>query len=155
MKDRTGKILYVGKAKNLCYRVRSYFGRSGDSRFLVRFFVSKVEDIECLVTDTEKEALILENNLIKKFKPRYNINLKDDKTYFNLRLDVQNSFPRLTLVRRVRKDGACYFGPFSSSRAVKETLSFVQKKICTPNRTKKVLLGARFAHFGGGLHEVT
>jgi len=127
MKDRMGKILYVGKAKNLCHRVRSYSGRSGDSRFLVRFFVSKVEDIECLVTDTEKEALILENNLIKKFKPRYNINLKDDKTYFNLRLDVQNSFPRLTLVRRVRKDGACYFGPFSSSRAVKETLSFIQK----------------------------
>lgn len=127
MKDRAGKILYVGKAKNLCHRVRSYFSRLGDSRFLVRFFVSKIEDIECIVTDTEKEALILENNLIKKFKPRYNINLKDDKTYFNLRLDVQNPFPKLTLVRRVRKDGARYFGPFSSSRAVKETISFIEK----------------------------
>jgi excinuclease ABC subunit C len=127
MKDRVGKVLYVGKAKNLSSRVRSYFGRSADSRFLVRFFVSKIVDIECLVTDTEKEALILENNLIKKFKPRYNINLKDDKTYFNLRLDLQNPFPKLTLVRRVRKDGARYFGPFSSSRAVKETINFIQR----------------------------
>jgi excinuclease ABC subunit C len=127
MKDRGGKVLYVGKAKSLSHRVRSYFGRSGDTRFLVRFFVSKIEDLECLVTDTEKEALILENNLIKKFKPRYNINLKDDKTYFNLRLDVQNPFPKLALVRRVRKDGARYFGPFSSSKAVKETINFVQR----------------------------
>jgi len=127
MKDKTAKILYVGKAKNLSHRVRSYFGRSSDSRFRVRFFVSKIADIECLVTDTEKEALILENNLIKKFKPRYNINLKDDKTYFNLRLDVQNPFPKLALVRRTRRDGARYFGPFSSSRAVKETINFIQK----------------------------
>ncbi len=127
MKDGAGKILYVGKAKNLSHRVRSYFGRSEDSRFLVRFFVSKVEDVECILTDTEKEALILENNLIKKFKPRYNINLKDDKTYFNLRLDVQNLFPKLTLVRRVRRDGARYFGPFSSSRAVKETINFIER----------------------------
>ncbi|NIQ38890.1 MAG: excinuclease ABC subunit UvrC [Proteobacteria bacterium] len=127
MRDRTGKVLYLGKAKNLSHRVRSYFGRSEDSRFLVRFFVSKIEDIECIVTDTEKEALILENNLIKKFKPRYNVDLKDDKTFFNLKLDVQNPFPKLTLVRRVRKDGARYFGPFSSSRAVKETINFIEK----------------------------
>ncbi|NIO05166.1 MAG: excinuclease ABC subunit UvrC [Proteobacteria bacterium] len=127
MKDRGGKILYVGKAKNLSHRLRSYFGRSEDSRFLVRFFVSKIEDVECIVTNTEKEALILENNLIKKFKPRYNVKLKDDKTYFNLKLDIQNPFPRLTLVRRVRNDGACYFGPFSSSRSVKETMNFIEK----------------------------
>jgi len=127
MKDRAGKILYVGKAKNLCHRVRSYFTASGDSRFMVRHFVSKIEDIECLVTDTEKEALILENNLIKRFKPRYNIDLKDDKTYFNLKLDIQNPFPRLSLVRKVRRDGALYFGPFSSSRAVKETINFLQR----------------------------
>ena len=127
MKDKTGKILYVGKAKNLCHRIRSYFTASGDSRFMVRYFVSQVEDVECLVTDTEKEALILENNLIKKFKPRYNIDLKDDKTYFNLKLDIQNPFPRLSLVRKVRKDGALYFGPFSSSRAVKETITFLQR----------------------------
>jgi excinuclease ABC subunit C len=141
MKDKAGKILYVGKAKNLCHRVRSYFGRSGDSRFLVRFFVCKVEDVECLVTDTEKEALILENNLIKKFKPRYNVNLKDDKTYFNLRLDVQNPFPKLTLVRRVRKDGSRYFGPFSSSRAVKDTINFIERyfqlRRCTNDSFKK------------------
>ncbi|MBW2058735.1 MAG: excinuclease ABC subunit UvrC [Deltaproteobacteria bacterium] len=127
MKDKTGKVLYVGKAKNLSQRVRSYFTGSGDSRFLVRFFVSKIEDVDWLVTDTEKEALILENNLIKKHKPRYNVNLKDDKTYYNLKLDVQNPFPRLMLTRRVRNDGARYFGPFSSSKAVRQTLSFVQK----------------------------
>ncbi len=140
MRDRGGKILYVGKAKSLNHRIRSYFSRSEDSRFLVRFFVSKIEDIECIVTNTEKEALILENNLIKKFKPRYNIKLKDDKTFFNLRLDVQNPFPRLTLVRRVRNDGARYFGPFSSSRAVKETINFIEKyfqlRKCTDSNFK-------------------
>ena len=127
MKDKAGKILYVGKAKNLNHRVRSYFTGSGDSRFIVRFFVSRIEDVECLVTETEKEALILENNLIKKFRPRYNVNLKDDKTFLNLKLDIQNPFPKLTLVRRVRKDGSVYFGPFSSSRAVRETINFIQK----------------------------
>jgi excinuclease ABC subunit C len=127
MRDRDRKVLYVGKAKNLHHRVRSYLTSSGRSRFLVRYFLSRVEDLECLVTDTEKEALILENNLIKRFKPRFNINLKDDKTYFNLKLDVQSTFPRLSLVRKVRKDGSLYFGPFSSSKSVKETISFIQR----------------------------
>ncbi len=126
MKDQAGKVLYIGKAKNLRNRVRTYFGRSGDARFSLRFLMPKVRQVETFLTDTEKEALILENTLIKKHKPRHNIDLKDDKTYFSLRFGVQDKFPRLTLVRRVKRDGARYFGPYASSTAVKETLRILR-----------------------------
>jgi excinuclease ABC subunit C len=122
MKDQAGSVLYVGKAKNLRNRVRTYFDKSADTRYSLRFFVPKIQQVESLLTDTEKEALILENTLIKKFKPRYNINFKDDKTYFSLKFNVPDDFPRLTLVRKIKKDGARYFGPFASGTAVKETL---------------------------------
>ena len=122
MKDQEGSVLYVGKAKNLRNRVRTYFDKSADTRYSLRFLVPKILQVESLLTDTEKEALILENTLIKKFKPRYNINFKDDKTYFSLKFNVQDDFPRLTLVRKIKKDGARFFGPFASSTAVKETL---------------------------------
>jgi excinuclease ABC subunit C len=127
MKEQAGKILYVGKAKNLKSRVRSYFGKSSDSRYQIKFLMGKVTEIDYIVTDTEKEALILENTLIKKYRPRYNINLRDDKTYFSLRMDLSEEFPRLTVVRKVPKDGARYFGPYSSASSAREMLKQLYK----------------------------
>jgi len=126
MKDAAGTIIYVGKALNLKKRVGSYFNRSGDSRYQIRFLIGRVESIEWIVTDTEKEALILENNLIKEHRPRYNLSLRDDKTYFSLRLDPVEEFPRLTIIRKVVRDGARYFGPYSSATAAREVL----KELC-------------------------
>ncbi len=134
MKDKNGRIIYVGKAKNLRARLRSYFGRT-DSRHMIPFLVSKIHDIEYIVTSTEKEALILENNLIKKYHPRYNVTFKDDKTYFSIRININEAYPRFQLVRQFKRDGAKYFGPFSSSMAVKKTLHFLQKVF--PLRTCK------------------
>jgi excinuclease ABC subunit C len=126
MKDGAGKIIYVGKALNLKKRVGSYFNSSGDSRYQIRFLMGRVESIDWLVTDTEKEALILENNLIKEHRPRYNLSLRDDKTYFSLRLDPAEEFPRLTIIRKVVRDGARYFGPYSSATAARDVL----KELC-------------------------
>jgi excinuclease ABC subunit C len=135
MKSREGTILYVGKAKNLRSRVRSYFRKSGDGRFRIQFLIPNVEDIEFLVTDTEKEALILENTLIKEHKPRFNVNFRDDKSYVNLRLDPRDKYPRLTVVRRPGRDGALYFGPYASSNAVRETTRTLSRifplRLCT------------------------
>ena len=122
MYDAAGKVLYVGKARDLRKRVRSYFGASRDSRWHIRFLMERVAEIGCIVTDTEKEALILENTLIKQHRPRYNFNLRDDKTYFSLRMDLSEPFPRLTIVRKVPKDGARYFGPYSSASAARDVL---------------------------------
>ena len=127
MKDKEGTVLYVGKAKNLRNRVRTYFGKSDDPRYSLRFLRPKVHQLETLLTDTEKEALVLENTLIKKFQPRYNINFKDDKTFFSLKFNVNEDFPKLSLVRKIKRDGARYFGPFASSAAVKETLRLLQR----------------------------
>jgi excinuclease ABC subunit C len=135
MKNEEGTILYVGKAKNLRSRVRSYFRKSGDGRFRIQFLIPNVEDIEFLVTDTEKEALILENTLIKAHKPRFNVNFRDDKSYVNLRLDPRDRYPRLTVVRRPARDGALYFGPYASSQSVRETLRTLSRifplRLCT------------------------
>ncbi len=126
MKDRDDRVIYVGKAKNLHTRVRSYFGGT-DARRMIPFLVSRIKDIEFFVTDTEKEALILENNLIKKYRPRYNINLRDDKNFYSIRIDTQEDFPRFQLVRRLKKDGARYFGPYSSSASMKETFYYLHR----------------------------
>ncbi|MFA5516943.1 MAG: excinuclease ABC subunit UvrC [Desulfuromonadales bacterium] len=123
-----GAVLYVGKAKNLRSRLRTYFATSGgDGRAHIRFLLSRVREIETILTDTEKEALLLENTLIKKYRPRYNINLRDDKTYVSLRLDPREEFPHLQITRRVRRDGALYFGPYSSAGAVRETLKEIYR----------------------------
>ncbi len=127
MKGAQGEVLYVGKAKQLRNRLRGYFSAAGDGRGHIRFLMNRVTGIETIVTDTEKEALILENTLIKKHRPRYNINLRDDKTYVSLRIDLREEFPTFQVVRRVRKDGARYFGPFSSSSAVRETLKLIYR----------------------------
>jgi len=122
MRDPEQKVLYVGKANNLRQRLRNYFAKTGDSRPQVRFLIQRVHSIDTIVTDTAKEALLLENTLIKKHRPRYNIHLRDDKTYVSLRLNPKEEFPTLQIVRQVRPDGALYFGPYTSVGAVKETL---------------------------------
>ncbi len=126
-KDAGAKILYVGKAKNLKKRVQSYFqpGRPHDNK--TRVLMTKVASFDTIITHTEQEALILEANLIKKHRPRYNIHLKDDKRYPFLRLDVTQPFPNLHIVRKVQEDGARYFGPYASSAAVRQTLKFIHK----------------------------
>lgn len=121
MRDSEGIIIYVGKARNLRQRVRSYF-RGGDSRYHVAFLVARVADLEVVITDTEKEALLLENTLIKQHHPRYNLDLKDDKTYFSVRIDPREEFPRFTIVRKPPRDGARYFGPYSSASAARDVL---------------------------------
>ena len=127
MKGSDDTILYVGKAKSLRNRVRSYFGAAGESRYHIRFLVTRVTDVEIIVTDTEKEALILENTLIKKHRPRYNLDLRDDKTYFSLRMDMNEEFPRLTIIRKGLHDGARYFGPYSSAASAREALKQLYK----------------------------
>lgn len=126
-KDKQGKVLYVGKAKNLKKRVQSYFqaGRPHDGKTAV--LLTKIATIENILTRTEQEALILESNLIKRHRPRYNIHLKDDKRYPFLRLNVTQSFPNLNIVRKIKDDGARYFGPYASSAAVRQTLKFIHK----------------------------
>jgi excinuclease ABC subunit C len=127
MKDTAGRIVYVGKAKNLRNRVRQYYSQTGDPRYHIRLGLPSVVDIDFLATDTEKDALILENTLIKKHKPRFNINLRDDKNHVHLRLDLKQAYPRLTVVRRPGKDKALYFGPYASSQAVRETLRLLYR----------------------------
>lgn len=143
MKDADGVVIYVGKATNLRARVRSYFG-VGDGRHHVRFLMQKVRDIEFALARDEREALLLENTLIKKHRPRYNIRLRDDKTYLSVRFDLKEDWPRLGLVRRPRSDGARYFGPYSSAVAVRQTLELIGQhfplRTCTDremaNRTR-------------------
>ena len=125
MKDIAGKVIYVGKARDLRSRLRNYLG-GGDTRPMIPFLVSRIRDIEWILTDTEKEALILENTLIKEHRPRYNVDFRDDKSYFHIRVQATEKFPRFQLVRRPKKDEARYFGPYPSSASAKETLRFLQ-----------------------------
>jgi excinuclease ABC subunit C len=126
LKDRHGKVIYVGKAVNLRARLRTYL-RGGDERSQVRFLLGKLADFETLVTANEKEALILENTLIKQYKPRYNIRLKDDKSYVSVKVTVGDRWPRVLVTRRIVKDGSRYFGPFHSASAVRDTLDTIRK----------------------------
>jgi len=134
MRDAAGKVIYVGKAKDLRGRVRSYL-RGGDGRPHVEFLMRRVGDIETLVTRNEKEALILENNLIKQYKPRYNIRLKDDKTYLSIKVTASHPWPRVLATRSIVKDGGRYFGPYSSAIAARETLDIIEKHFLLRNCT--------------------
>ncbi len=127
MKNDCGKIIYIGKAGNLKKRIGSYFSNQAQLDIKTRTLVSKISTFETIITRTEKEALILESNLIKRHKPRYNIILKDDKRYPCLRLDINSLYPNLTIVREIKKNGSIYFGPFASSHAVRETLKIINK----------------------------
>ena len=129
MKDAKGTVLYVGKAKNLRDRVGQYFASSGDTRPMIPYLIAKVADVETIVVSSEKEALLLENNLIKKYKPHYNVLLKDDKTFIALKVNTKHEWPMLSLVRyrgKPKADGV-YFGPYTSAFAARETLELLQR----------------------------
>ena len=126
-KDKAGDVVYIGKAAVLADRVRSYFLRSADHSPKTSLLVSQIADLETMVTRSELEALILESNLVKRHKPRFNVVLRDDKQYPYLRLPVKENFPRLSIVRRVRKDGALYYGPYTPAGALRETLKVIKR----------------------------
>jgi excinuclease ABC subunit C len=141
MKNRDGEIIYIGKAKVLRNRVRSYFqGGADDGRWQFKALVANVADIEYIVTDTEVEALILEANLIKEHKPRYNINLKDDKKYPFIKI-THELYPQVLIVRDVKKDGARYFGPYTDVRAVRNTVEMLHRLF--PIRTCQGILPSK------------
>lgn len=132
MKNAKGDVIYVGKAGNLKKRLGSYFKNSGFKKsgpldMKTGVLVKKISTFETIVTGTEKEALILESNLIKRYMPRYNVILKDDKRYPSFRIDAKSRFPNITVVRKIKKDGALYFGPYASSQAVRRTLKIIHK----------------------------
>jgi len=126
-KDDAGQTIYVGKAKSLRNRVRTYFQLSADFDVRKDQMMDGIEDVEFIVTDTEGEALALENNLIKQCKPKYNILLRDDKTYPYIKLTINEPCPRAVITRRVRKDGAAYFGPFFPAGLARKTLKLIER----------------------------
>lgn len=142
MKDANGTIIYVGKAVVLKNRVRQYFHQSANHVPKVAAMVSRISEFEYIVTDSEVEALMLECNLIKKHKPKYNILLKDDKHYPYIKVTMNEMYPRLLKTRRVEKDGAKYFGPYSSGFAVNDTLDILRKlfplKTCAKNLPRDI-----------------
>ena len=122
-----GKILYVGKARSLRQRVRSYFQESRPHDLKTRHLVAEIADLETIITDTEVEALILESTLVRKHQPKYNIHLKDDKSFPYLKLTVQEPYPRIFITRRVHRDGALYFGPFLPAGHARRTVKLVNR----------------------------
>ncbi|MBI4223530.1 MAG: excinuclease ABC subunit UvrC [Deltaproteobacteria bacterium] len=127
MKDAKGGVLYVGKAKNLRDRLRSYFRKEEKSRHQVDFLMRRTAAVDYRVCNTEPEALLLENNLIKKYQPRYNIHLKDDKSYASLKLNIRHPFPGLFVTRNIVKDGSVYFGPYVAAGPLRQTLDLLTK----------------------------
>ena len=127
MHDVDDKIIYVGKAVNLKRRVKSYF-RKTDKTERIKRMVSLIDHFEYIVVDNEAEALILECNLIKKYSPRYNILLKDDKTYPYIKIDIKSDYPNVTITRKIINDGSKYFGPYANPGAAKEMLDFIKQK---------------------------
>ena len=136
MKDKDGKIIYVGKSKVLKSRVSSYFINSKSHTVKTVKMVNQVNDFDYILTDSEVEALILECNLIKKYMPKYNILLKDDKQYPYIKITVKEDYPKIFVTRRLVKDGSKYFGPYMSAANTKETLDTIKRifKIRTCNR---------------------
>jgi excinuclease ABC subunit C len=144
MKDRQEVVVYVGKARNLRARVSQYFQpRSSDTRRFIPFLEELLGDIEVMLAPSDKDALLLENELIKKFKPRFNVRLRDDKNFISLRLSRSHDFPRLEVVRRIKKDGARYFGPYSSASSIRETLQVVNRHFQLRTCTDQVMTNRR------------
>ena len=127
MKDTEGNILYVGKAANLHHRVRSYFSARQKLSPKVQRLVARVNELDFFVTGSEQEALILELNLIKRHHPRYNVLLKDDKTFPYLKIDLSEDWPRVYTTRRLEENEGRYFGPFASARSVRQTLKIIKE----------------------------
>src|SRR5688572_2029805 len=139
--DKNGTIIYIGKAKDLKKRVSSYFAKTHDNA-KTNILVRKIEDIKYLVVETELDALLLENNLIKKYQPRYNILLKDDKTYPWICIKNE-AFPRIFSTRRVIKDGSKYYGPYASGRMMHTLLDLIKDvyplRTCNLNLTSTLI----------------
>ena len=137
-RDAENKVLYVGKAVSLRSRVRSYFAAPAGLAPKTRQLVARVADLEYIVTDSEQEALILENTLIKRYQPRYNIRLKDGKTYPYLKIDVNEPWPQVFITRRVADDGARYFGPYADTSSVRRTMELIKRLFPYRSCTKTI-----------------
>jgi excinuclease ABC subunit C len=137
-RDSKGKVLYVGKSSSLRNRLRSYFGSKNNLDDKTTELVSRISDFEFIVTESDQEALLLENALIKKYKPRFNIRLKDDKTYPYIKVDLAEEFPRVYVTRRTANDGARYFGPFASAGSVRKTLDLLKRLFPYRSCTKTI-----------------
>ncbi|MSQ40873.1 MAG: excinuclease ABC subunit UvrC [Dehalococcoidia bacterium] len=137
-RDATGKVLYVGKATILRQRLRSYFGVPENLEPKTRRMVAQAADLECIVTDSASEALILENTLIKRHRPPFNSRLKDDKTYPYIKIDLKEPFPQVYFTRRVQPDGARYFGPYASAKSVRRTMDLLKKLFPYRSCTKPI-----------------
>ncbi len=137
-KDDEGKVIYVGKAANLRSRVRSYFGLFTGLPTRTQKLVSRTKDLEFLITGSEQEAMILECNLIKKHLPQFNVHLKDNKSFPYLRIDLDEEWPRVEITRRVRKDGARYFGPYASAGSIRRTLRLIKRVFPYRNCNKRI-----------------
>ncbi len=127
MLNARGTILYIGKAKDLKKRVQSYWTRAAKDRYQVELLLKQVKDVDCIVTDTEKEALLLERTLIRKHKPKYNIELRDDKSYPSLKLSIQHDYPRIYYTRDIKSDGGLYYGPYSSAFACRQVVDYIER----------------------------
>lgn len=142
MKNELGQIIYVGKAINLKNRVRQYFQSSKNHSIKVKKMVQHIVSFEYIITRSEVEALVLECNLIKKYDPKYNIRLKDDKQYPYIKINVQDAFPRMQVVRQMKKDGAKYFGPYTDATAMWEVVEIIKNtwplRTCTRNLPKDI-----------------
>lgn len=143
-KDRQGEVLYVGKARNLRARVRQYLSFQ-DERMMVRYLVAAARSVEVVPVHSEKEALLLENALIKQHRPRFNVKLRDDKAFLHIRVDPKEAWPRLTTARRARDDGARYFGPYPSATNARRTLAFMQRHFALRTCTDAVLASRKRA----------
>jgi len=144
MKDHQGEVVYVGKAVSLRARVSQYFQpATSDTRRFIPFLEELLGDIEVMITPSEKDALLLENELIKRHRPRFNVRLRDDKNFISLRLSGTHPYPRLEVVRRVRKDAARYFGPYSSASSIRETLQVVNRHFQLRTCTDQVMTNRR------------
>ena len=141
MRAADARVLYVGKARSLRSRVRSYF-RRGDHSYKTRSLVARIADFNVIVTDSEVEALVLENNLIKEHRPRFNVTYRDDKQYLYLKVTVQETYPRVATTRRILKDGSLYFGPYTSAKALRQTLKLLNRlfpyRTCNINMAKPI-----------------
>ena len=143
MRDEQGTVIYVGKAKVLKNRVSKYFGANAVKNSKTNAMVNKIADFEYIITDSEKEALILECNLIKEYQPHYNILLRDDKHYPYVRIDLKKDYPRVEIVRKVSRDGAKYFGPYLEAFSVREVLDGVHKLFPLRSCKKEISAGGR------------
>jgi excinuclease ABC subunit C len=137
-RDSEEKVLYVGKSTSLRNRLRSYFGSKNNLNAKTTELISRIADFEFIVTESEQEALLLENSLIKKHKPRFNVRLKDDKTYPYIKVDLTEDFPRVYVTRRTENDGAKYFGPFASAGSVRKTLDLLKRLFPYRSCTKAI-----------------